>query len=146
MEPVIRGLLVYVFLLMVFRIAGKRTLSEATSFDLVLALIISETVQQAMVDGDHSMTTGMILVLTLVAADIGLSLIKQRLPAVETIIEGKAVLVVDNGRLVESNMKRERIDSDDILEAAREQRGIEDFDQIKYAVVERGGHITIVPK
>lgn len=146
MEPVIRGLLVYGFLLVVFRIAGKRTLSEATSFDLVLALIISETVQQAMVDSDHSMTTGMILVLTLVATDIGLSLVKQRLPAVETILEGKAVLVVDNGRLVKSNMKRERIDSDDILEAAREQRGIEDFEQIKYAVVERGGHITIVPK
>lgn len=146
MEPVIRGLLVYGFLLVVFRIAGKRTLSEATSFDLVLALIISETVQQAMVDSDHSMTTGMILVLTLVATDIGLSLVKQRLPAVETILEGKAVLLVDNGQLLEANMQRERIDSDDILEAAREQRGIEDFEQIKYAVVERGGHITIVPK
>lgn len=146
MEPVIRGLLVYGFLLVVFRIAGKRTLSEATSFDLVLALIISETVQQAMVDSDHSMTTGMILVLTLVATDIGLSLVKQRLPAIETILEGKAVLLVDNGQLLEANMQRERIDSDDILEAAREQRGIEDFEQIKYAVVERGGHITIVPK
>ncbi len=146
MEPVIRGLLVYAFLLVVFRIAGKRTLSEASSFDLVLALIISETVQQAMVDSDHSMTTGMILVLTLVATDIGLSLVKQRLPAFETAIEGKAVLLVNNGQLLESNMKRERIDSDDILEAAREQRGIEDFEQIKYAVVERGGHITIVPK
>ena len=73
MEPVIRGLLVYAFLLVVFRIAGKRTLSEASSFDLVLALIISETVQQAMVDSDHSLTTGMILVLTLVATDIGLA-------------------------------------------------------------------------
>lgn len=146
MEPVIRGLLVYGFLLVVFRIAGKRTLSEATSFDLVLALIISETVQQAMVDSDHSMTTGMILVLTLVATDIGLSLVKQRLPAVETVLEGKAVLLVNNGQLLEANMQHERIDSDDILEAAREQRGIEDFEQIKYAVAERGGHITIVPK
>lgn len=146
MEPIIRGLVVYGFLLVVFRIAGKRTLSEATSFDLVLALIISETVQQAMVNSDHSMTTSMILILTLVGTDIGLSLVKQRLPAVETIIEGKSVLVVDNGQFIEANMQLERIDSDDILEAAREQRGIEDFAQIKYAVVERGGQITIVPK
>ena len=67
----------YLFVLFVFRIANKRTLSEATAFDLVLLLIVSETTQQAMVDDDHSMTNAAILICTLVGADMLLSFAKQ---------------------------------------------------------------------
>ena len=70
MDSVLRGLLVYFFLLIVFRISGKRTLSQTTSFDLVLLLIISETTQQAMVDNDHSITNGFLLIMTLVGTSI----------------------------------------------------------------------------
>src|SRR6186713_643614 len=119
MESIIRGLIVYVLLLVVFRIAGKRTLSEATSFDLVLLLIISETTQQAMVDGDHSMTNGAILILTLVGSDILLSLFKQWFPALEAVLDGTAVILIRNGRVLQERLRRERIDVNDILEAAR---------------------------
>ena len=145
MESVIRGLVVYVFLLLIFRIAGKRTLSENTNFDLVLLLIISETTQQAMVDNDHSITNGFLLILTLIGASIGLSLLKQRFPALEQWLEGTPLVIIENGQVLRDRMDKTRVDEEDILEAARSLRGLERLDQIKYAVVERNGDITIVP-
>jgi uncharacterized membrane protein YcaP (DUF421 family) len=146
MDTVVRGAIVYLFLLVIFRLAGKRTLSEATSFDLVLLLIISETTQQAMVDNDHSMTNGALLVITLVGLDIVLSLVKQWMPFVEPWLDGSPLIVVKDGALLRDRMDRERVDEGDVLEAARQQLGLERLDQIKYAVLERGGKITVVPK
>src|SRR5688500_9088616 len=146
MESVIRGLIVYVFLLIVFRIAGKRTLSEATAFELVLLLIISETTQQAMVNNDHSMTNAAILIFTLVGADIVLSFTKQWLPMLDPVLDGTAVILLRDGKLLKRRMNSERVDTSDILEAAREQEGLENLAQIKLAVLERSGQISIVPK
>ena len=146
MESVIRGLLVYFFLLIVFRISGKQTLSETSNFDLVLLLIISETTQQAMVDNDHSMTNAALLILTLVGAAVLLSVIKQWSPTVDRWIDGMAVVLIKEGKLEHQRMNRERVDENDILEAAREQQGLESIGQIKFAVLERGGKITVVPK
>jgi uncharacterized membrane protein YcaP (DUF421 family) len=146
MESVIRGLIVYVFLLLVFRISGKRTLSEATAFDLILLLIISETTQQAMVDNDHSMVNAAVLILTLVGADILLSLIKQWLPATEAMLDGTAVILMKDGKVLQDRLNAERVDTGDILESARLQLGLESLDQIKLAVLERSGKISVVPK
>jgi uncharacterized membrane protein YcaP (DUF421 family) len=146
MESFVRGLVVYLFLLLVFRIAGKRTLSEATAFDLVLLLIISETTQQAMVDNDHSMTNGALLILTLVGIDIVLSLAKQRMPFLDPILDGTAVILLRDGKVLDDRLNRERVDRKDILEAARLQLGLENLDQIKLAVLERSGKISVVPK
>jgi uncharacterized membrane protein YcaP (DUF421 family) len=145
MESVLRGLVVYLFLMIVFRLSGKRTLSEATPFDLVLLLIISETTQQAMVDNDHSMTNGALLILTLVCVDIGLSYLKQYVPALDPLLDGTAVILVRDGVADQKSMRRERIDLPDVLEAARELRGIENLNQIKLAVLERSGRISVVP-
>ncbi len=146
MESVLRAVVVYLFLLAVFRISGKRTLSEATSFDLVLLLIISETVQHSMVGDDHSMTNGVVLILSLVGVDIGLSLLKQWSPAVDAWVDGVPVIILKDGKPMAERMSRERIDENDVLEAAREQEGLERLDQIRYAVLERSGKISIVPR
>jgi len=146
MESVVRGLVVYLFVLFVFRIAGKRTLSEATAFDLVLLLIISETTQQAMVGDDRSMTNAAILIFTLVGADMLLSFAKQRFPALDPVLDGTAVILLRDGKIFRDRLNHERVDSSDILEAAREQQGLENLDQIKLAVLERSGQISIVPR
>ncbi|HYD01304.1 MAG TPA: YetF domain-containing protein [Phycisphaerales bacterium] len=145
MESVIRGLVVYFFLLLVFRLSGKRTLAENTSFDLVMLLIISETTQQAMVDGDHSVTNAFLLIMTLIGATVGLSLLKQRIPAVEKWVDGTALVIVENGRMHKDRMDKLRVDESDVLEAARKFQGLERLQQVKYAIVERNGEITIVP-
>ena len=146
MNPVIRATAMYGFLWLVFRIAGKRTLSEATTFDFVLLLIVAETTQQALLGNDFSLTNAFILITTLVGIDIGISLLKQRFPRIERVIDGEPVLIVDNGRLLEKRMARARVDREDILEAARRLQGLERMDQIKYAVLEQSGGITIIPK
>lgn len=146
MESVIRGLVVYIFLLLVFRIAGRRTLAEMTTFDLILTLIVSETTQQAMVDSDHSMTNAALLILTLVGANIGLSLLKLYYPTVEKWLDGRPFIIVEDGKCLYSRMNKARVDEGDIMEAARKSHGLENMSQIKYAVLERGGIITIIPK
>jgi uncharacterized membrane protein YcaP (DUF421 family) len=145
MYPVLRGLLVYLFLWAIFRLMGKRALAQATTFDLVLLLIISETTQQAMVQSDYSMTNAGLLIVTLVAADFGLNVLKNWFPAIEPVIDGMAIVIVKDGKMLHDRMRRERVDASDILEAARSLGGIESIDQIRLAVLERDGQISIVP-
>jgi uncharacterized membrane protein YcaP (DUF421 family) len=146
MESVVRGVVVYFFLLLVFRVAGKRTLSDATTFDLVMLLIISETTQQAMINNDHSITNSFLLITTLIGTSISLSLLKQRWPRLDAWLEGVPLLIVEDGKMHRARMKRARVDENDLLEAARSEQGLERMDQIKHAVLERSGRITIVPK
>ena len=145
MDSVLRGLVVYFFLLIVFRISGKRTLSQTTSFDLVLLLIISETTQQAMVDNDHSVTNGFLLIITLVGTSVLLAALKQFFPKLDLLLEGQPVIVVNKGKLLHDVMNKVRVDEEDILFAARMLHGLERMDQIKYAILERDGEISIVP-
>ena len=135
MESVIRGTAVYFFLLIIFRISGKRTLSQATSFDLILLLIISETTQQAMVDNDHSVTNGFLLIMTLVGTSLLLAWVKQFSPKLELLMDGQAVIVVENGKTIKRVMDKSRVDDEDILSAARMLHGLERMDQIKYAIL-----------
>jgi len=146
MESVIRGIVVYAFLLVIFRVAGNRTLAQTTSFDFVLLLIISETTQQAMVDTDHSITNAFLLIITLVGVSIFMSVLKIRFPRLEKWIDGLPVIVLEHGKLMHDRMKKIRIDEADILSSARMYHGLERLDQIKYAIVEHSGEITIVPK
>lgn len=146
MESIVRALAVYLFLLLVMRLSGKRTLAQITVFDLVLLLVISEAVQNAMVGENYSLTNAFVLVLTLVGADIALSLLKQRSRWVARLIDDVPLVIVEDGRLLEDRMRRSRVDAEDVMEAARELQGLERMEQIKYAVLERSGTITIIPK
>ncbi|HEX6571722.1 MAG TPA: YetF domain-containing protein [Steroidobacteraceae bacterium] len=146
MESVIRAAVVYVVLLVLFRIAGKRSLAEITSFDLVLLLIISEATQQAMIDNDNSMTNSLLLVSTLIGMNILLSIVTKRWKSFDKLVEDVPLVILKNGEPIRERMRKERVDEHDIMEAARASEGLERLDQIKYAILERTGHITIVPK
>jgi len=146
MDAILRGLAVYVFLLLLFRIAGRRTLSEMTNFDFVLLLIISEATQNAMIGNDYSVTNGFLVILTLIGLDIGLSVMKQRFPIMERYMDGLPLIIVDQGRPLKELMDRARVDEQDILSSAREKHGLERMEQIKYAVLEKNGGISIIPK
>jgi uncharacterized membrane protein YcaP (DUF421 family) len=146
METVVRGIAVYLFLLLVFRVSGKRSLGDVSTFDFVLLLIIAEVTQQALTGDDFSVTTALILITTLVGLDIALSALKLRWPRLDRIIEGRPLVLVENGRLLRDRMRKERVDEDDILTAARQTHGLENVDQIKFAVLERNGRISVIPR
>jgi uncharacterized membrane protein YcaP (DUF421 family) len=146
MNPVIRGLIIYLFLMLVFRLSGKRTLAQTTPFEFILLLIISEVTQQALVGEDYSITTSLILITTLVGVDLLLSLIKQKWKGFENATEGSPLIVVANGELLQNRANKSRVSEEDILEAARNLHGLERIEQIKYAVLELDGSISIIPK
>ena len=146
MESVLRALAVFIVLLIVFRIAGRRTLTEMTSFDFVLLLIISEATQNAMIGNDYSVTNGVLVILTLVGVDIILSVVKRRFPKVETWLDGKPMVIVSKGRPNEDLMAWARVDKEDVLQAARERQGLARMEDIDYAVLEISGGISVIPR
>jgi uncharacterized membrane protein YcaP (DUF421 family) len=146
MDLVIRGTAVYLFLLLIFRLSGKRSLRGVTTFDFVLLLIIAETTQQALVGEDHSVTGAFVLIVVLVGLDIMLSLLKRASPRIDRLLEGQPLVVLRAGVPLAARMHVERVDEDDILSAARETRGIDRLDDIERAVLEKNGAISIVPR
>lgn len=146
MESVVRAILVYLFLLVVFRVSGRRTLSEMTTFDFVLVLIISETTQNALIGDDKSLTNAALLVLGLVGFNIALSWLKLLSRGLEKWLDGRPFLIVQDGKCLKARMHKARVDEGDILEAARRNHGIASLDRIKYAVLERDGRISIIPR
>jgi uncharacterized membrane protein YcaP (DUF421 family) len=146
MDSVVRAMALYFPLLLVFRLAGRRTLSQMTSFDFVLLLIIGESTQQALLGEDFSLTNAYLVILTLVGIDILLSLWKQRSPQIERMIDGLPTILVENGQPLKDRMVRARVDEQDVLAAARVRQGLERMDQVKFAVLEASGGISIIPK
>ncbi len=145
MEPVIRALAIYALLMIVFRIAGKRTLAQITTFDFILLLIVSEATQNALIGNNYSLTNAALVIVTLVGTEISLSVLKDKWPRLDKWIEGLPLVIVDHGQPIKEHMDKARVDESDILTAARELQGLERMDQIKYAVLERNGAISIIP-
>jgi uncharacterized membrane protein YcaP (DUF421 family) len=145
MDAVIRAAAVYLFLLLLFRLSGQRSLAQVTTFDFVLLLIISEASQQALIGDDNSMTHAALVVTTLVGINVVLSIIKQRSKRIENILEDVPLVLVEEGKLLRKRMDKVRVDEDDILEAARSCQGLQRLDQVRFAVLERSGEITIIP-
>ena len=146
MDAILQASGIYLLLMLIFRVAGRRTLSEMTSFDFVLLLVVGEATQQALLGDDFSLTTAALVITTLVGIDVLLSVVKLRWPRVEEWLDGRPTLLLADGRPLADVMRRARIDESDVLVAARTLHGLESLDQIKYAVLERSGQISIIPK
>lgn len=145
MDSVIRGAAVYLVLLVVIRLSGRRTMAQMTPFDFVLLLIIAETTQQALLGDDFSIVNSVILIVTLCTVDILLSYLKRSSPRAGRILDGVPTVLISRGEPDERALKRARVDLEDVMDAAREQHGLERLDQVKFAVLEVGGNISIVP-
>lgn len=146
MDAVLRAAAVYGFLLLIMRLSGKRTLAQVTAFDLVLLLIIGEATQQALLGDDFSVTNAFLVITTLIGIDIALSFVKKYWPGFARVTEGRPLVVVDDGQPLDEAMAWARIDVGDVLEEARTSQGLERLDQIRYAIIERDGSISIIPK
>jgi uncharacterized membrane protein YcaP (DUF421 family) len=146
MESVIRPALVYLFVLVLLRLTGKRTLAQITTFDFVLLLIISEATQQALIGEDNSMINCAIVVSTLIGLNILMSLLKQRSPWFDRLLDDIPLVIVADGKPLKDRMQKARVDEDDVLDAARENHGLERMDQIRHAILERDGKISIIPR
>ena len=145
MDTVLRSVAVYIFLLVVFRISGKRSLSQITTFDFILLLIISEATQQALVGDDFSIVNTFVVIASLVVLDVMFSWMENRWPAFSRVVGSLPVIIVENGKVLEGRAQQEGVTVAEILEAGREKHGLERLEQFKYAILERHGGISVVP-
>lgn len=146
MESVIRGAAIYLVLLVIMRLSGRRTMAQMTPFDLVLLLIIAETTQQALLGDDFSITNAVVLIVTLIVIDIGLSYLKRSSKFAARLLDGTPTVLIRGGKLDRRALERSRMDEEDTLLAARHSHGLEKLSDIKHAVLETDSAISIVPK
>ncbi|MHC8339267.1 DUF421 domain-containing protein [Pseudomonas sp. HLT2-19-2] len=144
MDSVLRAAAMYLALMVLFKIAGRRSLAELTTFDFLLLMIIGEATQQALLGDDFSLTNSMLVIVTLIVIDVGLSLLKQRSQWISQLIDGGPTIIVENGKFLHKRLRHARLIEADIMEAARSSQGIETLDQIKFAILERNGKISVI--
>lgn len=145
MNIVARGIIIYLFLLLIFRFMGKRSLNETTTFDFVLLLIIGEVTENALMGDDYSITSSAVLICTIMGSDLLFSLLREKSKLFDIFTEGAPLVIVDNGKPLKKRMDKAKVGEEDVLHAARFNFGLEKMDQIKYAVLEKDGGISIIP-
>ncbi|WP_375417978.1 DUF421 domain-containing protein [uncultured Hymenobacter sp.] len=144
MESVLRAVVVYGVLLLIFRVVGRRAIAQSSVFDLVLVLIIANVADNALLGEDNSLINALLQIVTLSMLFLGLSLAKQRSPRLTRLLDGLPVIIVHHGQPIPKLMRQLQVDEADILNAARELQGLERMSQIKYAVLEVNGVISII--
>ena len=146
MESVVRAVIIYGFLMLLFRILGKRTLAEVTTFDVALLLIISEATQPGLMGQDSSLMNSMIVITTLLGLDTLVARLCDRAPMLQQILQDTPLILIEEGKVLQDRLDKEGVDLEEIMAAARQAHGLERLEQIKYAVLERTGGISIIPK
>jgi uncharacterized membrane protein YcaP (DUF421 family) len=146
MDSVLRAAVMYLVLMILFKIAGRRSLADLNTFDFVLLLIIGEATQQALLGDDFSVTNSVLIIATLIAIDVGFSQLKQRSKRIALLLDGGPTVIVENGQPLIRRMKKARVTEADIMEAARSNQGIARMSDIRYAIIERNGTISIIPE
>jgi len=144
-EKIVRAAVVYLFLLVALRLTGKRQLGQMSSFDLVVLLIISNTVQNAIIGNDNSITGGIVGAVTILVLNYGVARLVLSNKTAERLIEGAPTLLIHNGKVIEPNLRRELLTRDELMAALRRQ-GILTVDEVRVALLEETGAITAVKR
>lgn len=145
MDVVLRAAVAYVFIIFVLRVIGRRELSSLGASDLVLLVVMGDLVQNAVTQADDSVTGMMLAISTFGVLTFSLSFLTFRSRRAQRVIEGVPLILVQDGKPIEKNMKAERLNLDDIQEGARGQ-GIESLDEIKWCVLEASGGMSFIKK
>lgn len=146
MDAILRAAVVYLVLLVIIRVTGKRTMAQVTVFDLILLLIVAEAAQQALLGEDFSVTMAALVIITLVGLDRLADYLGWRFPRVGQILDGTPVVLIERGQPLGDRLRQHHISMDEVLHQARASQGLRRADQIEYAVLERSGKISIIPK
>src|SRR3954462_10366073 len=145
MDLVLRATFAFFLIFLMTRLIGRRELGKLQAFDLILFIVIGDLVQQGITQSDYSVT-GLVLVLSTISLlTVFVSYVSFRFPRVRPLLEGEPVVVLEDGRLIEENMRRTRLTIDDVEEEARLQQ-IASLEDVRWAVFENGGSISFIPK
>ena len=145
MDIVFRGIAIYFFIYLLTRVIGRRELSSLEPFDLILLIIVGDAVQQGLTQDDYSVTGAFVAVGTIATLQVATSYASFRFPRLRPVLEGEPIVIVQDGKPIERNMKRERIALEEVMEEARLQQ-IDSVEKIRWAVLETSGNISFIEK
>jgi len=145
MDIALRAIALYVFVFVVMRTMGRRELSRLAAFDLVLLIVLGDAIQQGLTQSDNSVTGAAIAVSTLALLQVGTSYLSFRLPLARRVLEGEPLVILQNGKPIERNLRRERLTPDDIAEEARQQQ-IGSLQHVQWPVLEPNGKFSFIQK
>jgi uncharacterized membrane protein YcaP (DUF421 family) len=145
MDIALRALFLYAFVVFLMRVIGRRELSSLSAVDLVLLIVLGDAIQQGLTQDDYSITGAVIAVSTIAAVQVASSYLSFRSRRARRIIEGEPVVIVQAGKLIERNMKRERLTEDEVAEEMRAQQ-IASVEDLEWGILESDGTMSFIPK
>ena len=143
MDIVLRTVVVFFLLLVVMRAVGRRELNTMEPFDVILLIVIGDLVQQGVTQSDYSMTGAVMVIATITLLTVSTSYLSFRFRRLRPVLEGEPLVLLEDGRPIERNMRRERITVDELRAAAREQQ-IASLDGVHLAILETSGRISFI--
>lgn len=145
MDIVLRSLVIFMVIWVLMRLLGRRELSNLEPFDLIMLVVIGDFVQQAATQQDLSVTGAILSAATIGALTLAFSWLSWHFPRLRPVLDGKPLVLVEEGKLLTDNMRRERITIEELAAQARLQR-IDSIEKVNWAVLETGGQISFIPK
>lgn len=142
-EKLIRSVVVYLFLLVAFRLAGKRQLGQMTAFDLVVLLIISNVVQNAVIGNDNSLGGGLFGAAVIFLLNAAVAWLTFRFKPIERLVEHTPTVLVRSGRILRENLRRERLSLPEFRAALRRE-GVVSLRAVRYVILEEDGHLSVI--
>src|SRR4051812_6607893 len=145
MDIVLRAVVLYAFIVFVMRVIGRRELSSMTPFDLVLVIVLGDAIQQGLTQDDYSVTGAVLAVATIATLQVCTSYLSYRSKKARRVLEGDPIVLVDHGKIVQRNLRRERMTEDEVAEEMRQQQ-IASLDNVDWAIIEANGSISFIKK
>jgi len=145
MDLVLRAIVVFFLILVITRAVGRRELSSMEPFDLILLVVMGDLIQQGVTQSDYSLTGSTIVIVTIAVLTVGTAYLSYRFRRLRPLLEGEPVVLVAGGRLIESNLRRQRMTVEELLAEARLQ-SIGGLDAVEYAVLETNGRVSFLKR
>ncbi len=145
MDLVLRSIVVFVLIVVITRAVGRRELSSMEPFDLILLVVMGDLIQQGVTQSDNSLTGATIVIVTIAVLTVGTAYLSYRFRRLRPLLEGEPVVLVAGGRLIEGNLRRQRMTVEELLAEARQQ-SIGGLDAVEYAVLETNGRVSFLKR
>ena len=145
MDLVLRAIFLYFFVFTITRVIGRRELSELAPFDIILLIVAGDAIQQGLTQDDYSLTGAVLVVGTFAVLTLVTSYASFKIPRLRPILEGEPIVIIQNGKLLDSNLKRERLTKEEVEEEARQQQ-IASLEDVEWGVLENSGKISFITK
>jgi uncharacterized membrane protein YcaP (DUF421 family) len=145
MDLVLRAIFLYFFVFAITRVIGRRELSQLAPFDIILLIVAGDAIQQGLTQDDYSLTGAVLVVGTFAVLQLITSYSSFRIERLRPLLEGEPIVIIQNGEILDGNLKRERLTKEEVAEEARQQQ-ISSLDEVEWAVLENSGKISFLTK